>query len=155
MFSTLFSATLLSLLAVRAVHADFTVQTPAFTQCAPARFSWDHTGGPYNIIIANETDPCGDTVADLGDHQSNSLTWNVTIPAGWKIMISVEDAHGDEAWSGAIVVQHSNDDSCLSAAERSSLNGGTPYSYVVLHTPIHSDVDTPPEVTCPTQVPPP
>ncbi|KAH9176338.1 hypothetical protein EDB89DRAFT_1827502, partial [Lactarius sanguifluus] len=95
---------LLFFLAASAVHAEFSVQTPEFTQCALAQFSWDQTKGPYNVIIANQTDPCGEEVADLGDHNSTSLSWNVTIPSGWNVMISVEDAEGEEAWSGPVRV---------------------------------------------------
>ncbi|KAH8990521.1 hypothetical protein EDB92DRAFT_1946472 [Lactarius akahatsu] len=99
---------LLLFLAASAVHAEFSVQTPEFTQCALAQFSWDQTKGPYNVIIANQTDP-----ADLGDHDSTSLSWNVTIPSGWNVMISVEDAEGKEAWSRPITVKPSNNTSCL------------------------------------------
>ncbi|KAI0250248.1 hypothetical protein BJV78DRAFT_600444 [Lactifluus subvellereus] len=116
MFATLIFATLLSFLTARAV-AGFNVVTPKFTQCAPAHFNWDNTAGPYNIIIANSSDPCGDSVADLGDHNDNSATWNVTVPAGWTVVISIEDSQGDEAWSGPITVQHSDDNSCLPRAE--------------------------------------
>jgi hypothetical protein len=114
MYTTLISASLFSFLAARTVHAGFSVQTPVFTQCALAQFSWDQTTGPYNVILVNQTDPCGEEVADLGDHNSTSLSWNVTIPAGWNVMISIEDAAGEEAWSGSIAVQPSNNTSCLS-----------------------------------------
>lgn len=40
--------------------------------------------------------------ADLGDHNSTSLSWNVTLPAGWNVVISIEDADGEEAWSGSV-----------------------------------------------------
>ncbi|KAH9083492.1 hypothetical protein EDB83DRAFT_2329584 [Lactarius deliciosus] len=104
---------LLFFLAASAVHAEFSVQTPEFTQCALAQFSWDQTKGPYNVIIANQTNPCGEEVANLGDHNSTSLSWNVTIPSGWNVMISVEDAEGEEAWSRPITVKPSNNTSCL------------------------------------------
>lgn len=114
MYTTLIPAALLSLLAAPAVHAGFSVQTPVFTQCALAQFSWGQTKGPYNVIVVNQTDPCGEEVTDLGDHNSTSLSWNVTIPAGWNVVISVEDAEGSEAWSGSIAVKPSNNTSCLS-----------------------------------------
>ncbi|KAH8994889.1 hypothetical protein EDB92DRAFT_1776587, partial [Lactarius akahatsu] len=111
---TLISVVLFFLLGTRAVHAKFSVQTPVFTQCGLARFSWDQTKGPYNVIIVNQTDPCGEEVTDLGDHNSTSLSWNVTLPSSWNVVISVEDAQGEEAWSGPITVQPSNNASCLS-----------------------------------------
>jgi len=113
MYATLISAAFFSLLAGRAVHANFSVQTPVFTQCALAQFSWDQTTSPYNIILVNQTDPCGQEVADLGDYNSTNLSWTVALPAGWNVMISVEDAEGEEAWSGAITIQPSNNTNCL------------------------------------------
>ncbi|KAH9002917.1 hypothetical protein EDB86DRAFT_90132 [Lactarius hatsudake] len=112
---TLISVVLFFLLGTRAVHAKFSVQTPMFTQCGLTQFSWDQTKGPYNVIIVNQTDPCGEEVTDLGDHNSTSLSWNVTLPSSWNVMISIEDAEGEEAWSGPITVQPSNNASCLSA----------------------------------------
>ncbi|KAI9428320.1 hypothetical protein H4582DRAFT_2107045 [Lactarius indigo] len=117
---TLISVLLFSLLATRAVYAEFSVQTPVFTQCALAQFSWEQTKAPYNVIIVNQTDPCGEEVTDLGDHNSTSLSWNVTIPSGWNVMISIEDAEGEEAWSGSIAVKPSNNTSCLFANNQSS-----------------------------------
>ncbi|KAF8269539.1 hypothetical protein EI94DRAFT_942082 [Lactarius quietus] len=115
MYTTLISAPLISLIAARAVHANFSVQTPVFTQCALAQFSWDQTTSPYNIILVNQTDPCGEEVANLGDYNSTNLSWNVSVPAGWNVLISIEDANGDEAWSGAITIQPSNNTGCLSS----------------------------------------
>jgi hypothetical protein len=41
--------------------------------------------------------------ADLGDHSSTSMTWkNINLPAGTKVMLSLEDANEDEAWSGEV-----------------------------------------------------
>lgn len=69
---------------------------------------------------------------DLGDHNGTSMTWKVTQPAGSKLVFSLEDAKGEEAWSGEasftflyistlyiitytrqVVVQKSDDTSCL------------------------------------------
>jgi len=100
------------------VRAGFSVQTPAFTQCAPVTLSWDNTSGPYDILIANQSNQCGYAVADLGQVTNNSFTWNVTLPAYWTVQISIEDANFDEGWSQAIQVQPSNDHdvSCLPPA---------------------------------------
>ncbi|KAI0264479.1 hypothetical protein BC834DRAFT_1042389 [Gloeopeniophorella convolvens] len=130
MFSTLLSASLLSVLAIRAVRADFAVQTPIFTQCQPAQFAWNTTDGPYNVIVVDEANECGPTLADLGDHNSSSLTWTVSIPAGKKVLVSVLDGKSQEAWSGPIEVQPSSNTSCLSAADRAAI-GGNATSIVV------------------------
>ena len=36
---------------------------------------------------------------DLGQFTNNYATWTVSIPAGWTVVISVEDDSYDEAWS--------------------------------------------------------
>ncbi|KAI0038545.1 hypothetical protein FA95DRAFT_1505427 [Auriscalpium vulgare] len=121
MLATLLSATFLSLLAV--VRADFAVNSPVFTQCAPVELSWGETTGPYNVLVVNQDDPCSDALVDLGDHNSTKMTWNaVSLPAGKSILVSVEDATGDEAWTQNITVKASNDVSCLSAKDRASLS---------------------------------
>ncbi|KAN0107532.1 hypothetical protein V8E52_010050 [Russula decolorans] len=118
MFISFFTTALLTLFSSPVVRAGFSVQTPAFTQCAPVTLSWDNTSGPYDILIANQSNQCGYAVADLGQVTNNSFTWNVTLPAYWTVQISIEDANFDEGWSQAIQVQPSNDHdvSCLPPA---------------------------------------
>jgi len=105
MFLTFLSTALLALLCSPAFGSAFNVSTPVFTQCAPVQLSWDSTYGPFNVLIANQSDPCGYAVADLGDCNTNSVTWIVAIPKGWYVLISVEDGSGDDAWSQPILVQ--------------------------------------------------
>ncbi|KAF8071829.1 hypothetical protein FPV67DRAFT_1482864 [Lyophyllum atratum] len=112
MFSTLFTIALLAAPAL----AEFAVSTPTLTQCKDAKITWEATKGPYNIIAVPAEDPCSDTLADLGDHQGTSMTWKVALPAAMKVQLSVEDANGDEAWSGIITVEKSDDVSCIPAA---------------------------------------
>jgi len=113
MFLTFLSTALLALLCSPAFGSAFNVSTPVFTQCAPVQLSWDSTYGPFNVLIANQSDPCGYAVADLGDCNTNSVTWIVAIPKGWYVLISVEDGSGDDAWSQPILVQASDNTSCL------------------------------------------
>ena len=40
--------------------------------------------------------------ADLGDHNGTSVTYKVAIPSGTQVQLSLEDAAGDEAWSGTV-----------------------------------------------------
>jgi hypothetical protein len=108
MFATLLSVALFSLLAIQGVTAQFNIETPtSITACKPITFSWDNTKAPpYNLVIVGSTEPCGDILADLGDHTGTSFTWNkVVLPAsfiGKDVTLSLEDANGDEAWSGPI-----------------------------------------------------
>lgn len=78
MYSTLFTITLFFALALR-VRADLTVYTPVFTQvgdpsnflphscspllvlqCQPATLSWDATSGPYDVLVLDSNNLCGD-----------------------------------------------------------------------------------------------
>jgi len=127
MYSTLVT---LALLAVPA-FATFTVDTPVFTQCQPATLTWaGAASGPVNAIVVGSDDPCGDAVADLGDLTGTSHTWTVALPSGKAYELSLEDADGNEAWSGSITVGPSSDSSCLSNAVvvpsgSSSTSGGS------------------------------
>ncbi|KZV73008.1 hypothetical protein PENSPDRAFT_575171 [Peniophora sp. CONT] len=126
MFTTLISAAALSLLAARGAMADFSVNSPTFTQasgvcCASTQITWSGTSKPVNILVVPAEDPCDDTLADLGDHTKTSMSWNVSLPAGTQLLISLEDSEGEEAWSDTITVQPSSDASCLSAAQRAAL----------------------------------
>ncbi|KAF7327679.1 hypothetical protein MKEN_00347300 [Mycena kentingensis (nom. inval.)] len=116
MFSTLISIALVAVPALRV--AAFDVGSPKFNQCGTAQLTWDATkaGGPYNVVIVSSDDPCGDILADLGDHSGTSMKWNVTFPAGTKLMVSIEDSDEEEGWSGAITVEKSDDASCLNNA---------------------------------------
>lgn len=114
MFSTLFK---LALLAAPAL-ADFAISSPKFTQCKEADISWAKTAGQqsYNLIIVNASNPCGDALADLGDHEGTKISWKVALPAGLEVQLSLEDSNGDEAWSQTIKVADSDDASCVPAS---------------------------------------
>ncbi|KDQ57156.1 hypothetical protein JAAARDRAFT_157271 [Jaapia argillacea MUCL 33604] len=129
MFATLISTTFFFALAIQAVVADFTIDTPTFTQCQKSQVTWQDTGaGPYNLVVVPGSDPCGDVLADLGDHAGTSMTWLVNLAAGTSVELSLEDASGNEAWSGVITIGSSSDSSCLpaaaSSASSSSVAGG-------------------------------
>lgn len=54
--------------------------------------------------------------ADLGDHTTTTLTWKAALPAGTKVQLSLEDANGDEAWSGTVSSLDHSDGSQLMAS---------------------------------------
>jgi len=126
MHSTLFTTTLFFALAILHVAADFTVYTPVLTQCQPATLNWDNTNGPYDVIIVPASDTCGDELADLGEVNTNTVQWPVSIPAGTEVVISVLDANNQEGWSGSITVQPSNDNSCLTSSQNTPPSNPTP-----------------------------
>jgi len=114
MFATFLTVALFVALAIQGAIAEFTISTPTLTQCQDSKISWQSTKGPYNLIVVKSDDPCGDPVVDLGNHDGTSMTWKATLPAGLKVELSLEDASGDEAWSGVITVADSGDASCVS-----------------------------------------
>ena len=109
MYSTLVT---LALLAAPAL-AQLSISTPKLTQCKDVEITWSNGKGPYNLIVVKEEDPCGDALADLGDHDGTKLNYKVALAAGQKVQLSLEDSTGEEAWSGIITVEGSDDKSCL------------------------------------------
>ncbi|KAJ3538128.1 hypothetical protein NM688_g6563 [Phlebia brevispora] len=116
MFTTVLSAALVSTLAIRGVRSEFTIDTPQITQCQPVQITWTAAQGPYNLIVVPSDDPCNGILADLGDHDGLSMTWTANLTAGTEVELSLQDANGDEAWSGPITIAASNDTSCLAAS---------------------------------------
>ncbi|KAF9456763.1 hypothetical protein BDZ94DRAFT_1274884 [Collybia nuda] len=112
MFSTLLTIALIVAPALQGVLADFAVNTPSINQCKDVKISWEATKGPYNLIVVPAENPCEDVLADLGDHDSTTFTWTPKLAPGTKVQLSVEDADGDEAWSGQITIGK-GDTSCI------------------------------------------
>jgi hypothetical protein len=45
---------------------------------------------------------------DLGDHDKTSMTWkNISLKEGQKVLVSIEDKNGDEAWSAEVCIHSS------------------------------------------------
>jgi len=85
--------------------SDFKVATPpSVASCKPINFTWAATKEPYNLIIVKSSDPCGNIIADLGDHKSNHYLWNADLPVG-SYSLSVEDDKGNEGWSAAFSIK--------------------------------------------------
>ncbi|KII85035.1 hypothetical protein PLICRDRAFT_45143 [Plicaturopsis crispa FD-325 SS-3] len=121
MFTTLFTAALFLAPAIRSVSAGFSItETQNVVQCQDAHFAWAMGTGPYNLVAVPSDDPCGNILADLGDHNGSSTTWKVTLPAGTKVVFSLEDSKGDDAWSDEVTVGASSDASCLSGSNSTS-----------------------------------
>ncbi|TEB27009.1 hypothetical protein FA13DRAFT_1756107 [Coprinellus micaceus] len=115
MYSTLITAVALFAVPVLRVAA-FAVSEPELTQCESAKISWQGTTGPYNVILVDAAEPCGEPLAEVGDFDKTFVNWKVAIPAGKVVQISIADSKDDEAWSGNITVKASSDSSCLTGA---------------------------------------
>jgi len=113
MYSTLLTSALFAtILALQAV-ADFTVNTPKLKQCQTSTIEWAGDKGQVLVSVVKANDPCGNALVDLPNEDGSSLQWKVTLPAGTKVQVAVEDDSDDVAWSGIITVEPSDDDSCL------------------------------------------
>jgi hypothetical protein len=120
MFATFLTTSLFMLLAIRGVlSTDPTITVSNLVQCQPAQITWSKTTPPYNVIVALSSNMC-DTLYDLGDHNTNSIAWNVTLIAGQSVVFSVQDNAGKEDWTGSMIVGASNDVACLPANERAN-----------------------------------
>jgi hypothetical protein len=120
MFAALFSITLFVAL-FRSVFADLTIDTPTFVQCQQAQITWTQGTPPYDILILSADDVCGNAIEDLGNFTSLAATWTVNLASGTQVVLSLEDAAGNEAWSGTVTVAASNDTSCLTNTVPSSV----------------------------------
>ncbi|KAF9007600.1 hypothetical protein BDQ17DRAFT_1237828 [Cyathus striatus] len=120
MFSTLLTVALFVAPAIQGVFAEFSISTPDLVQCKSAKISWEETTAPYNLIVVSPEDPCGDALVDVGDFNKSSISWTPNLPAGTLVQLSLEDANGDEAWSGNITIAASDDESCLAPEFRSN-----------------------------------
>ncbi|KAG0696543.1 hypothetical protein DFH29DRAFT_879276 [Suillus ampliporus] len=120
MFATLFSITLLVALAIQGVFADFTITTPSLVQCAASQITWTQSVSPYNLLVVPADDVCGEALVDLGNQTSLSTSWTVNVASGTQVVLSLEDADGNEAWSGTMTVASSSDSSCLTSSTPST-----------------------------------
>ncbi|KAJ7773359.1 hypothetical protein B0H16DRAFT_147402 [Mycena metata] len=120
MFATLITLALFAAPALNGVAA-FNINTPKVTECSPVQVTWDSTKGPYNLLIVSPQDPCGDILADLGDHDGTSMTWTPgpAFKTGTELLFSLEDANGDEAWSGNVTVA-AGSTACLASSATSA-----------------------------------
>ncbi|CAK5269369.1 unnamed protein product [Mycena citricolor] len=147
MFATLVSLALIAAPAIRGVAADLSIATPALTQCGDAHISWTASNGPYNLILVNSTDPCGEILSDLGDHAGTHITWKVNYPAKSTLMLSLEDKDGNDVWSQEMVVADSSDTSCLNNAAAAAVSVSASQSAVSV-----SSASAVPVPTIPTDV---
>ncbi|KAL6302403.1 hypothetical protein BKA93DRAFT_793238 [Sparassis latifolia] len=117
MFATLITVALFSTLTIQGAQAQgLSIDTPTIAQCQAVTVTWTSTNNPpYNLVVVNSDDPCGDAIDDLGDYNGLATNWTVNVPAGMSVTFSLMDSQGDEAWSGDMVVGQSDDASCLSA----------------------------------------
>ncbi|TFK20712.1 hypothetical protein FA15DRAFT_707842 [Coprinopsis marcescibilis] len=109
MYSTLLAVALF----VAPVFSAYAVNNPDLVQCQTARISWPHTTYQYNVIAVAADEPCGEPLVDIGDLTESFIDWQVNIPAGTVVQLSVADSGDAESWTRNLTVAASDDSSCL------------------------------------------
>jgi len=67
--------------------------------------TWEAAKAPYNLLVVSADDPCGDALVDAGDVKETFANVKTDkLKAGERVEISIEDADGEEGWSGVITV---------------------------------------------------
>lgn len=113
MFVNIISFVFTLTLARIAFAGDLALLTPVLTQCKETKVEWSGGVAGYAAFIVPYNDPCGDAVVEFPQTTKNSISWNVTLPAGAKVDLMVEDADANEAWTATITVGDSDDTSCI------------------------------------------
>ncbi|EKM78112.1 hypothetical protein AGABI1DRAFT_121740 [Agaricus bisporus var. burnettii JB137-S8] len=156
MHNTFFSVALFFGLAINAVFAEFAVSTPDIFACegSEARFSWEPATPPYNMLLVAAEDPCGDPIMDLGETKNTLFSMKTDkLKEGQKVQLSIEDANGEEGWSGDITVKKcvaassvaSSSVASSSAGASSSGYGGPVAATTLVVTPTVDVSETPAE----------
>ncbi|KAF8643266.1 hypothetical protein AX16_009150 [Volvariella volvacea WC 439] len=104
MFSTLLTVALFVAPAIQGALAQegFAVSTPELVQCQDTKVTWQATRGPYNVYLLNPDDPCGPELAHVGQFDTTYHTFQVPLPEGIEAQVLVEDADGEQAYSGRV-----------------------------------------------------
>jgi len=127
MFSTFLTVALFLAPALQVALAEFAVSTPPeLVQCGEGHVGWEPTTGPYNVFVVNPEDPCGEELAHLGETGDTWIDFPVTFASGTNVQLYIEDATGDDAWSGSVTVGESSDGSCLEGGAAAAADGSTP-----------------------------
>jgi len=67
--------------------------------------TWEAAKAPYNLLVVSADDPCGDALVDAGDFQQTFANVNTDkLKVGERVQVSIEDADGEEGWSGVVTV---------------------------------------------------
>ncbi|KAF7965256.1 hypothetical protein HWV62_3442 [Athelia sp. TMB] len=103
-----------ALFALPAFATTFSIETP---KSLVATFKWSGGKAPYNLVIVESSNPCGDIIHQFADTNATSLNWSsVIIPTeyvGKDLSLSLEDADENEAWSTSIPYSTNGDNTCL------------------------------------------
>jgi len=128
MFSTFFTVALFLAPALHGALAEFAVSTPPeLTQCGTGHVGWEPTTGPYNVFVVNPEDPCGEELAHLGETGDTWIDFPVAFASGTNVQIYIEDAAGDDAWSGSVTVGESSDGTCLEGGDAAAPPQAVPH----------------------------
>jgi len=126
MYSTLLCLALLTATAAPGVLASFAISDPQLTQCQNASISWSKGTPPYQLVVVDANDPCGNPIIEFDHLTSTVFDWQIELPENAIVQFYVEDSGDNDAWSRTLTVGASNDASCLSQSVLSYFNMTTP-----------------------------
>ncbi|KAF8639414.1 hypothetical protein AX17_001505 [Amanita inopinata Kibby_2008] len=129
-----FFATAIALVSLVPGIVSLMVNTPAsLVQCQPTKITWADGEPPYYLSILPGGQVAAAPLKMFGPQTGNSYTWVADMPPNQPITIALKDSTGDSAYTDQVLIQPSNDQSCMnggapaaSAADSSASAGGTP-----------------------------
>jgi len=126
MYSTFLCLALLTASSAPGVLASFAISDPQLTQCQSTTISWSKGTPPYQLVVVDANDPCGEPIMEFNDLNSTVFNWPADVPGNALVQFFVEDSGDNDAWSKTMTVGASNDASCLSESVLSYFNMTTP-----------------------------
>ncbi|BGP54184.1 hypothetical protein JCM8202_001317 [Rhodotorula sphaerocarpa] len=105
-------------------QSNLIINTPtALYQCQPYLVTWGGGQGPYYVRVLPGGQLSASPIATLDSQPTsdNQFTWDVNIPAGTSITLTVTDSTGTTASTAPISVADGGSSSCLNVSGSSGL----------------------------------
>jgi len=125
MFAALFTIATLVLSAF--ADDELSINTPtAVSTCQEVVITWQKGTPPYNLAVVPGDDPCDAALAEFPSTNDTWFHWEApNLAAGTQIVFALEDATGDEVWSGELTIKAGSTTSCNSTASSAAGSGTT------------------------------
>jgi hypothetical protein len=108
---------LFALVAFIASARAFQIYTPSkLVQCQTTKIEWKDGKGPFFLAVVPGADPCADILHEFPETNTRNFNWTVNLPVGTSVMFAIEDADGNEQYTGALKIEAGTDKACLTAS---------------------------------------
>ncbi|KAF5371859.1 hypothetical protein D9615_009566 [Tricholomella constricta] len=102
-----------------------TINTPTnVVQCQPILLTWADGEPPYFLSAIPGGQPSAAAIKTFPNQNGNTFTWNVDLPAGTSITLSLKDNTGVQAYSDIVEIKGGSDSSCVNTSVAVSGSGG-------------------------------